>query len=556
MGAAVLLALVGLGALATGILVGRYYVPDDRMLKRTARASRSYMRALNHLIARDHDTVIDELRKVVEDNIEDVEPYFALGALFRSRGEHERAIRVHQALAVREGGSRKLRLRARYELGLDFRAAGMPRRATRAMEECLVDDAKHEGALRALCGLYEEQGRYAEAAAAWDRLARLRGEPSPRRAHHLLVAAAQRALAAGDRDSAKRFLRDARKHAETAHFFAVAAELAAARDNPRAASARVQQALAAAPELARFLVPGLIEAERQLAAAAAPRADASDAARGLDADLAADAHPDAAAAAAAALPVPAATEAAPAAAVAAALDRPGAGGDDAGDATGGRRRAPASPASCATSIATPPSARSRRCATSWAAPGPTPTCSSRSPSSRRSTIRRARWPATRALAAAFPQLLPARVAAARLALAADDAAAVRAELTALAGAGGTLDWAFDGAWRCGHCGFRGKAFFWRCGQCRRWGSARLDVGRDAQLPVRVHAPRERREVPRVPVHQTLLGAAATEALPEPTLEHGLSDDELARLGARPSVLGRMGGWFSGAWSGMRGKRRS
>ncbi|MCB9573534.1 MAG: hypothetical protein H6709_15755 [Kofleriaceae bacterium] len=162
----------------------------------------------------------------------------------------------------------------------------------------------------------------------------------------------------------------------------------------------------------------------------------------------------------------------------------------------------------------------------------------------------------RALAAAFPQLLPARVAAARLALAADDAAAVRAELTALAGAGGTLDWAFDGAWRCGHCGFRGKAFFWRCGQCRRWGSARLDVGRDAQLPVRVHAPRERREVPRVPVHQTLLGAAATEALPEPTLEHGLSDDELARLGARPSVLGRMGGWFSGAWSGMRGKRRS
>src|SRR5215208_375184 len=138
MAAALVLLLVALGAMAAGVL-----------------------------LARDHDTVIAELRAVVEENVEDVEPYFALGALFRSRGENERAIRVHQALAVREGSSRKLRLRARYELGLDFRAAGMPRRATRAMEDCLVEDPRHEGALRALCGLYEEQGRYAEAAAVW-----------------------------------------------------------------------------------------------------------------------------------------------------------------------------------------------------------------------------------------------------------------------------------------------------------------------------------------------------------------------------------------------------
>src|SRR5262245_39260149 len=219
MGAALVLLLVGLGAMAAGVLIGRYYVPDDRQLRRTARHSRAYMRALSHLVARDHETAITELRSVVEENVDDVEPYFALGALFRSRGEHERSIRVHQALAVREGGSRKLRLRARYELGLDFRAAGMPRRATRAMEDCLVDDPKHEGALRALCGLYEEQGRYAEAAAVWQRLAKLRGGDRNRREHHLLVAAAQRAIEAADLDSAKRFLRDARKIVETPHFF-------------------------------------------------------------------------------------------------------------------------------------------------------------------------------------------------------------------------------------------------------------------------------------------------------------------------------------------------
>src|SRR5580765_307067 len=102
MGAALVLLLVGLGAIAAGVLIGRYYVPDDRQLRRTAKHSRAYMQALSHLIARDHDNVIQELRAVVEENVEDVEPYFALGALFRTRGEHERAIRVHQALAQRE----------------------------------------------------------------------------------------------------------------------------------------------------------------------------------------------------------------------------------------------------------------------------------------------------------------------------------------------------------------------------------------------------------------------------------------------------------------------
>ncbi len=59
-------------------------------------------------------------RDVVEENIDDVEPYFALGAMFRSRGEHERAIRVHQALALRERdqpqgpSARALRARPRF----------------------------------------------------------------------------------------------------------------------------------------------------------------------------------------------------------------------------------------------------------------------------------------------------------------------------------------------------------------------------------------------------------------------------------------------------------
>src|SRR5215208_2880275 len=220
MGTALVAILIGMGCLGAGILIGRYYVPDDRLLRRTARHARSFMRALSYLIARDHDTVINELRTVVEENIEDVEPYFALGAMFRSRGELERAIRVHQALAVRERDKRKLRQRAMYELGLDFRAAGMPRRATRAMEEVVVQEPGHEGALRVLAALYEEQARFNEAAGLWQRLGRRRGEDTSHREHHLLVAAAQTALGREDLDSARQLLKTAQKHEESAHFFA------------------------------------------------------------------------------------------------------------------------------------------------------------------------------------------------------------------------------------------------------------------------------------------------------------------------------------------------
>jgi lipopolysaccharide biosynthesis regulator YciM len=276
MGAALVLLLVGLGAMAAGVLIGRYYVPDDRQLRRTARHSKAYMRALSHLIARDHETVVSELRTVVEENVDDVEPYFALGAMFRTRGEHERAIRVHQALALRERDKRKLRQRAMYELGLDFRAAGMPRRATRAMEEVLLEEPGHEGALRVLAALYEEQARFNEAAGLWQRLGRRRNEDTSHREHHLLVAAAQAALGREDLDSAKQLLKAAHKHEETGHFFAAAAELAAARGNHRGAKERLKQALIADPALAPHVLPGLIAAEEGLAETAKPQSKADD----------------------------------------------------------------------------------------------------------------------------------------------------------------------------------------------------------------------------------------------------------------------------------------
>ena len=447
MGAALVLVLIGFGALAAGILVGRYYVPDDRILKRTAKHSKAYMRAINHLLARNRDDAIDVLREVVSENVDEIEPYFALGALFRGRGEHERAIRVHQAIAIREGGSKTMRLRAKYELGLDFRRAGMPRRATRAMEEVLEDEPKHEGALRAT----------------------------------------QRAIELGDYDSAKRLLRDAQKMDEhSAHLLAAAAELASAKGNPKGATARLKQALEVSPDLAHFLVPGLVESCRQIVDAEGKPPEGTSP---TDEEL------------------------------------------EELRATESARHAVVSLVEVLDSS------------------GPSPHLQLAIAELRSGYDPVRALDDYRQVADQFPDLLPARVSAARLALASGDADEMRAELIALCSADGALGWASDGVWRCGNCGYRNAVFFWRCRECRRWGEIILDVGRQAQHVVRVPAPRERRELPRGGPTTALLGSAS-DALPEATLDSGLSEDELRTAGERRSFLGRVGGWFSG----LRGKK--
>jgi hypothetical protein len=148
----------------------------------------------------------------------------------------------------------------------------------------------------------------------------------------------------------------------------------------------------------------------------------------------------------------------------------------------------------------------------------------------------------RRLVTQFPDALAARVATARLALDGGDAAAIRGALEVLVGDDGALAWTLRGRWQCSACGNRPGPFSWRCGQCRRWNSLRMETGIEPPP-----APsRERRAAPRSVRPEGLLGAAPHHALPAATLDAGLSDDELARAGARPSLLGRVGGWFSGA----------
>ncbi len=112
----------GLGWLAARI--------DIRHLLRESRAlPRSYFKGLNFLLSEQPDKAIEAFIEVVKVDPATVDLHFALGNLFRRRGEFDRAIRMHQNLVERTDLGAEQRTNALFELGVDYMKAGILDRA-------------------------------------------------------------------------------------------------------------------------------------------------------------------------------------------------------------------------------------------------------------------------------------------------------------------------------------------------------------------------------------------------------------------------------------------
>ncbi len=92
----------------------------------------AYFRGLNFLLNEQSDKAIDAFIDVVRVDPETIELHFALGNLFRRRGETDRAIRVHLNLVERGDLDASQREQALFELGQDYLKAGLLDRAEEA----------------------------------------------------------------------------------------------------------------------------------------------------------------------------------------------------------------------------------------------------------------------------------------------------------------------------------------------------------------------------------------------------------------------------------------
>jgi lipopolysaccharide biosynthesis regulator YciM len=196
--------LLGLpAAFVLGWIASRLDLRQMRIENR--RNPKAYFRGLNFLLNEQQDQAIDAFIEAVQNDPDTSELHFALGNLFRRRGEYERAVRVHEHLLSRGDVSLAERQRAQHALALDFLKAGLLDRA---------DDAlfKLEGTP------YENQARLArlvncERARDWTQAAILarqldnteHGSFRPRLAHYLCEQALAQ-LSRGEIDEARKQL--------------------------------------------------------------------------------------------------------------------------------------------------------------------------------------------------------------------------------------------------------------------------------------------------------------------------------------------------------------
>nr|WP_153467636.1 lipopolysaccharide assembly protein LapB [Rhodocyclus gracilis] len=138
---------------------------DIRHLVKESRAlPRSYFQGLNFLLNEQPDRAIEAFVDAVKVDPQTVELHFALGGLFRRRGETERAIRMHQSLVDRDDLPQELKLQALAELGQDFLKAGLLDRAEQVFEKLRGSDLD-EDAKRNLLEIYQLEREWEKAIA-------------------------------------------------------------------------------------------------------------------------------------------------------------------------------------------------------------------------------------------------------------------------------------------------------------------------------------------------------------------------------------------------------
>ncbi|WP_420105412.1 lipopolysaccharide assembly protein LapB [Herbaspirillum huttiense] len=140
-------------------------VDINQLLSESRTLPRGYFKGLNFLLNEQPDKAIDAFIEIVKLDPETVELHFALGNLFRRRGETERAIRVHQNLLARPDLPAEHQGHALYELGQDYLKAGLLDRAEETFNK-LIDTPYSAQAGRALLEIYQREKEWERAISA------------------------------------------------------------------------------------------------------------------------------------------------------------------------------------------------------------------------------------------------------------------------------------------------------------------------------------------------------------------------------------------------------
>ena len=229
---------------------------------RTVRLPRDYYVGLDHLINDRFDHATEIFSRMAQADGDAAEIQFALGSLFRRRGEVDRAIALHSRL--REQGAVALREKAAFALALDYLSAGLMDRAERLLEELAASREYRNAALDHLLRIYEQQGDWANALKIFHDLPPNLQHERRTVAAHYLCELAEHALLQGDTERARTLLRQARTHdADLPRAQILTARMTELGGNSGEALMLYLSALESFPGLALEIIPRVLALAKQ-----------------------------------------------------------------------------------------------------------------------------------------------------------------------------------------------------------------------------------------------------------------------------------------------------
>jgi lipopolysaccharide biosynthesis regulator YciM len=253
--------LLALAFVAIG--VAAWFLGRRMGAARAVRLPRDYYVGLDHLVNDRFDHAAEIFARMAEADGDAAEIQFALGSLFRRRGEVDRAIAIHSRL--RDQGSVGLRDKAAFALALDYLSAGLMDRAERLLEELAASREYRNVALDHLVRIYEAQGDWANALKVFHEL------PPPvqlerrRVAAHYLCELAEQALVQGDTERARTLLRQAlTHHADLPRADILTARITELAGDAGGALLLYLKALEVSPGLALEIIPRVLTLAKQV----------------------------------------------------------------------------------------------------------------------------------------------------------------------------------------------------------------------------------------------------------------------------------------------------
>ncbi|MDG2676726.1 lipopolysaccharide assembly protein LapB, partial [Vibrio sp. 977] len=164
-------------AAAYGWYMGHRSAQQDKQ-KQSHQISRQYMAGLNLLLSDQSDKAVDHFIELLQVDNETIDTHLALGNLFRSRGEVDRAIRIHQNLISRSGLTLDQKNLALQQLAKDYMVSGFLDRAEKIFEQLVEEPDYKEAALQQLVTIYQQTREWEKAIHYANQLAKMGNQRS------------------------------------------------------------------------------------------------------------------------------------------------------------------------------------------------------------------------------------------------------------------------------------------------------------------------------------------------------------------------------------------